>query len=333
MNVGLFHHNSKEDLVKEFNLNYKNYLENLILFQSINEIINEKKSKTTATPSSNNSINVSSLSSSNEKLLNRFWKSNLLTNVNLNDYLAKVNNENDVQSSATSFLSNSFSSTTPQTEYLVSQFQMEDLSNELKNEIINEIERYYDVYLNKLENMTKSDIEENYTSYDRSVCLTRNIKEIVYSIEQNSKLILKFNDDISLKVKSYLNLTHEILNLLMKLVNEFKLGFYLRKDLACLDTLLFKCDILLTKIEAILGEILEDTYTSDKLKCFRMIQENTEMMSMKYRKKYESMTNALNTFKSLGAEFESIHKSYIELKDKLRDRIWTLNKLNNEMFY
>ena len=64
-----------------------------------------------------------------------------------------------------------------------------------------------------------------------------------------------------------------------------------------------------------------------------IIKENIQINCMKYKEKYESMKNALKLYKSLGGEFESIHKSYVELKNKLDNRKWTLNKLKNEIFY
>ena len=317
-----YHHTSKEDLIKEFNLNYKNYLESLIIFQIINEIVNEKKSKKT--------------NLSEEKLLNRFWKSYLLTNINLDDYLAR--NENDLSSSLSSsiLLSSSFTAAASQklsnqSEYMINQFKIDDFNEELKTELINEIERYYEGYLCKIENIMKNDLE--LSDEDRCLVLSNKLKDVAYTTKLNSKQIQKLNDDINVKIKNYLNLTHEILNLLIKLMNEFKLGFYLRKDLISLESLLFKCDMFLTKIETILGECLMDTYTSDKLKCLNIIKENIQINSMKYKEKYESMKNALKLYKSLGGEFESIHKSYVELKNKLDNRKWTLNKLKNEIFY
>jgi hypothetical protein len=326
-------HTSKEDLIKEFNLNYKNYLENLILYQSINEIINDKKSKIIASNSSSINSNNSSI---NERLVNRFYKSQLLININLNDYLTKFNNtENDFL--ATSFLSstNSFSSTTAtsntsQNEYLVSQFKIDDFNDELKNEMINEIELYCENYLNKIENMMKKDLDNFDDETDRSVVLTKKIKEISYSNELNLKQILKLHDDIRVKVKNYYNLTHEILNLLIKLVNEFKLDFFTHKDLVTLDILLASCDMMIAKTETILGECLNDTYSSDKLKCFNIIKENIELLSLKYKEKYDYVKNALLIYRSLGPDFEKIHKTYIQLKENLDNKKWTLNKIKND---
>jgi hypothetical protein len=327
-------HTSKEDLIKEFNLNYKNYLENLILYQSINEIINDKKSKIITSNSSSINSNNSSI---NERLVNRFWKSQLLININLNDYLTKFNNtENDFL--ATSFLSstNSFSATTAatsntsQNDYLVSQFQIDDFNDELKNEMINEIELYCENYLNKIENMMKNDLDDFDDETNRSVALTKKIKEISYSNELNLKQILKLHDDIRVKVKNYYNLTHEILNLLIKLVNEFKLDFFTNKDLVTLDSLLASCDMLIAKTETILGECLNDTYSSDKLKCLNIIKENIELLSLKYKEKYDNVKNALKMYRSLGPDFEKIHKTYIQLKEKLDSRKWTLNKIKND---
>ena len=175
----------------------------------------------------------------------------------------------------------------------------------------------------------KEDISEN---EDRSIVLTSKIDKIFNSNELNLKEILKLRDNIRVRVKENYNLTQEILTLLIKLINEFKIEFFTQKNLVTLDSLLASCDMLIAKTESILGECLKDTYSSDKLKCFHIINENIELLSLKFNEKYANCKNSLNMYKNMGPEFDSILASYIQLKKKLDEKKSVLDKMKDYDF-
>lgn len=314
MNINLNDLNRKE-IINEFNQNYRLYLENNLILSLITDIVFDTQAKLIHSSSSatfeSDSEKNNPRQTLDEKIRDTFFKSYFMSN-NLNNNF-KISNEikiNPLDFDAKKHLQEIIEKKLEEFLNLVDEFLSYACSNET-NENLN------------LDNLSFEFSDKQDFSIDK-------FDKIVQAIDKIELETKRIDDGMNIKLEHCINTSMEVINLIKRILKDFKIDFYAHKsEIECQKAVL-SCDLLLTKIETVKNEMLYDLYSPDKLKALGIIKDHIQMETAIAKDKLDQMKFTLNTFNSFGPEFETILKSYLDLKAKYESKQWTLNKLKEE---
>lgn len=316
MNVNLTDLNRKE-IINEFNQNYRLYLENNLILSLISDIVFDTQAKLIHSCSSATFESDSEKSDPkqkiDEKIRDTFFKSYFISN-NLNDNFKKSDEMkiDPLDFNAKKHLQETIENKLDEILNLVNEFLSYACSNET-NENLN------------LENLSSENFKQDFTM--------GKFNKIVQTIEKIESESKRIDDGMNIKLEHCMNTSMEVVSLIKTILKDFKIDFYSHKSEVECQKAVLSCDLLLTKIETVKNEMLFDLYSPDKLKALGVIKNHIKMETTISKDKLDQMKFTLNTFNSFGPEFESILKTYKDLKSKHESKQWTLNKLKEESHF
>ncbi len=300
----------------EFNLNYKNYLENKLLMNILYDSLANQESL----------IVNSDLAGENDfyqQIQDNFWRS-------------FINKQQDDE-----FTSND-------------EFNNDPLSSQAKKYLLNKLETNLEAYFKDINNYLKfakiqdsndlddetqeEDSSSNNKIYHKSLStanfktdlIVSKLKSLIESIKTDKLRIDKINKDIDVKLQHCFNKSVEIANLLNKIINEFKLEFYTNYSKIEMEHELAACDSLFKKMDQVQSSMINDLYKPEKAACLKMIKSQIEIERMKSRDMINKLNSSLDSYRSLGSEFENILTTYIDLKAQYDRKLYTIQKLKGE---
>jgi hypothetical protein len=320
--------NSRKDLLKEFNANYKSYLENSLLHLILTELANS--SSTTAAASKCEHSSSSHSHSSEKKIQEAFFKSNLMANIE-----ASLSKTNNFAASDMILIGDRISSADDFS--LIEELKSEPLDENTKMHLLSKIESRLESRLIETIEFVEPNMEQelnvddlwsnNYAKVDELLALVKELAEAKSALENQCE---KANEEIALKLEHSLNLAVEIAGLIKSILEEFKLKFYAEENKLSCNNEILKCEMFIAKTNVLINELLCDTYSSDKLQSFKIIKNQMQMNANKSKETIDQINSTLSMFKSFGKEFEAILGSYNELKSELERKKYTLNRLKKE---
>lgn len=312
----------KEDVLKEFNQNYRNYIENSLLLNLVYEILFDSPTGFTHS---------SSLSSISEQ-------QTFDSSTNIEDKIR----ETFLKAYALTLADKS-------TELLEDIKTVEPLNIESRQYLVEKIENKLDNYFSDIDEHLgfcnfdsnskwnlETDNEPDHFETEPETSQEKTLAKLEKLIEHLNKCdsqVEQLNNDINLKLDNCLSTSIEIMKNLKKILSEFRIKFYAYKNDKQYENELLTCDILLSKIESVRHELLHDLYSGDKAKSLALLRNQINFETMMVKEKKDQVENTLSMFKSFGKEFDSVLNTYLELKNNLEKKQWTLDKLNDETKY
>lgn len=307
----------------EFNLNYKNYLENKLMLTIFYDSLTNQE------PLFANTDLIAGNNQLYQQIQDNFWRSFI----------------NQSQQDDTS-ISND-------------EFKNEPLSTDAKKYLLNKLETNLEVYFKDINNYLKFakndtndndndshiDLEETYeqdkltnkifhkslsTTNFNSESLVTKLKSLIESTKMDKFKIDKINKDIDIKLQHCFNKSIEIANLLNKIVNDFKLEFYANYSKIEMEHELAACDSLFKKMDQVQSSMINDLYNPDRAACLKMIKSQIEIERMKSKDMINKLNTTLDLYRSLGVEFDNILSSYLDLKAQYDRKMYTIQKLKGE---
>ncbi|RNA09563.1 HAUS augmin-like complex subunit 4 [Brachionus plicatilis] len=292
MNLNL-NDSDRKEIINEFNQNYRLYLENNLILSLISDTVFNTQAKlihssSSATFESEKNDPKQML---DEKIRDTFLKSYFITN----------NSDNNFK--------------------LPDEIKIDPLSFDAKNHLVETIEHKLDEFLDLVDEFTaygcSNEINECRPKLDQELSGSKQ-ENVTFKFNQMLKHIddielesKRLDDGINIKLEHCMNTSMEVINLI-----NFKLDFYAHmSEIQCQGAVL-SCDLLLTKIEMIKNEMLHDFYSPEKLKALGIIKNHIQMETMLAKDNLNQTKFTLNTFNSFGSEFDSILKTYLDLKSK-----------------
>lgn len=307
MNLNLNDSNRKE-IINDFNQNYRLYLENNLILSLITEIVFNSQAKLIHSTSSANfeTDKNDSKQMLDQKIRDTFLKSYFIAN----------NSDNNFR--------------------LTDEIKIDPLSFDAKNYLLDTIEFKLDAFLDLVTDFldyacsNEKNEQADKTDTSKQDFIISKFNDTIQNIDNIESESIRMEDGMNIKLEHCINTSIEVVNLIKKVLKDFKIDFYAQKSEVECQKAILSCDLLLTKIETVKNEMLCDLYSTDKLKALGIIKNHIQMETMIAKDKLDQVKSTLNTFSSFGTEFDSILKTYLELKSLHESKQWTLNKLKEE---
>ncbi len=307
-----------KEAVREFNQNYRNYLESHLLFNILSESLSllNTSADDQRLYSNQNSI-------VEDKLRENFLKTHLFVN---------------------------------SSENLMEEIRPEALTDEAKSFICDKVEARLELNLNQIneylnyckdssqssgsvkwsfnesdsnnESRLVSQLDTESEFYDTDVSTLEKLKSFNQYLTNLTAQIEKSKADLAIKSEHTFNVAVEVINLIKTILNEFKLEMYAsRKNRAECEMTILKYDMLEAKVKSVYNDLLTDIYSAEKIKALGIIKSHVSMDTNKTEESLDQAQMKLEAYKSFGAEFDRILKTFCELRSDLETKSWTLNHL------
>lgn len=146
----------------------------------------------------------------------------------------------------------------------------------------------------------------------------------------NSKEAMVENDHIlKEQYTKYISTLLESLKIMEDLLNKHMLEiqkeqYYLRSE-----SIQVHCDALYLKIKSLRLEILCETYTKETVLALKKISKEMEAKSDQIENDIQSSKVRLSRYESVGQDFNCIVNEYSKLREAIKQKKWTLDKLKS----
>lgn len=285
----------EDDLAKvkrEFELNYKSFLENKLLFQALSEITQPNAQ---TAPSFQTSLG----KKVEENFLTSLLNAGSQLSVEQKSLIKEVKLDNECKS-----------------------YVLKKIETNFKNRL-DEINEYL-LFSENLINPAGS-LNENSLILNPNQTLLK-INNLLEYIEKSRLDAAKLTNEISLKQESLFTQSIETIGFLHKILKELKLEFYCLKNQIECENEISDCDMLLGKIQTVNDKLKLDLYDSQSLKTLERINDQIELESVKATEEQTRALNLLNSYLSLGDGFKLLLNEYAVLKEQLDRKKWQISQ-------
>jgi hypothetical protein len=160
--------------------------------------------------------------------------------------------------------------------------------------------------------------------------IVQRLRLLIETNKDGSYKIEKLAQEINLKFQHCFSKTLEIMNLLKTILTEFRLAFYDGKNKTEFEKEIISCDLLFKKIDLVENEWLVQLYGPEQVNSLQTIKSQIELDTDKAQEAVDKLEGALDMYKSLGKEFETILCAYSELKVQYERKKYTIEKLKGD---
>lgn len=148
------------------------------------------------------------------------------------------------------------------------------------------------------------------------------LDSIKESAEKNEKVLME-------QYSKYTSILLESLKILEELIKKHLLEFQKEQYASKCESLEVQCDALLLKVKSLHLEILCETYTKETISALRKISKEMETKQEKIEKDITASKCQLHRYESVGQDFNSIVNEYSQLREAIKQKKWTLEKLKS----
>lgn len=114
-------------------------------------------------------------------------------------------------------------------------------------------------------------------------------------------------------------------DLLLKQILEIQKEQYASRS----ESIAVQCDALYLKIKSLYLEIMCETYTKETVMALQKIHKELEKKGEQTEKDIQASKARLNRYETVGQDFNSIVNEYSKLREVLKQKKWTLDKLKS----
>jgi hypothetical protein len=280
---------------RQFNLNYKSFLENKLLFQTLHDIAQSQVQNSTGIQSA-----------LGKRVEEHFLKSYLSASSQLNSEQKSliIDTKLDLESKG----------------YLLKKceqsFQniLDELTEYLKFADNGEPSRSFNYPLDT--NSSLLDVDK----------IVLKINNLIVKQEQSRSELTRLTNENTLKQQSLFTQSIETINFLFKMLKELKLDFYNIKNQIDCEHEISECDMLLGKMQTVTDNLKLDLYDNQSLQVLAKIQSQIENDSIKVKEEHNKVVGILDLYLSLGDSFKVLLKEYTTLKESIERKKWQINQ-------
>ncbi len=289
---------TEDDVAKakrQFSLNYKSFLENKLLFQTLHDIAQSQ------------SHNVTGIQSAlGKRVEEHFLKSYLSASSQLNSEQKSLIIDTKLDAESKGYL-------------------LKKCEQSFQN-ILDEITEYL-----KFGNNEEPSRSFNYPLDTTSSLLdvdkiVLKINNLIEKQEQSRSEITRLTNENTLKQQSLFTQSIETINFLFTMLKELKLDFYNIKNQIDCEHEISECDMLLGKMQTVTDNLKLDLYDNQSLQVLAKIQSQIENDSLKAKEEQKKLVGILDLYLSLGDSFKVLLKEYAALKESIERKKWQINQ-------
>lgn len=134
------------------------------------------------------------------------------------------------------------------------------------------------------------------------------------SMDQLEKKAKVSRADFDIKLQHCLKQSVEIMNLLRKMLADYKLNFYAHKNAIQCENDVHETELFLAKVELTADELTAELYSSDRLRALGVIRNHLDGEIEQTNEWCRRAQMELDAYKALGKELETLVAKYSSLK-------------------
>lgn len=293
-------HANLRELRNEFNISYKKYIK-MSLLESLVDTSIQTDSSSLADDSKSIKMD--------EKIKEKYFKSNLSSAYNI-----------DTNKDANLMMDEFFKTI---------DFKTMSLDLEAKSRLVEKIQCCMESRLSKIKSLITdpTELEDIDIDYRETMQKFHDLIDETEDIKKNSK---ESNEELKIKYEHCLNLAYEVAKLLNTMLTNFRIGFYGEENKEKCEHKIVAFKVLFGKILSTKANIQSKIYSDEKLNALKIISEQNYLKMNLTKEKHERYDNLINSYKSLGNDFEPALDTYRQLKSELERKMFTLNTLQND---
>lgn len=147
-------------------------------------------------------------------------------------------------------------------------------------------------------------------------------------LENNAKMS---RADFDLKLQHCLKHSVEIINLLRKMLADFKLSFYAHKNSTECEHKQHETELFLSRVELTANELSAELYAPDKTRALGVIRNLLDEEMQRTSEWCRRAQSELDEYKALGKEFDTLVAKYSSLKKDLDVKKMHLKMLKEDI--
>ena len=173
----------------------------------------------------------------------------------------------------------------------------------------------------------ESSTEDEQLLFTQSTQLPAQIETDLHRLQELKQRQKTCRENKDKQFMLYYNTLLDSLGLLEKLISKYRLKDQAEYDSITTECLLAKCDSLCLKIKLLELQVLCETYTKDTVKALQCVKSHLANNTKDSQKEHQHISRALQSYESIGSEFNSLVEEYRKLKDEVENKQWALAEL------
>lgn len=147
---------------------------------------------------------------------------------------------------------------------------------------------------------------------------------------ENLKKTMEENDQaLKEQYTKYTTTLLESLQIMENLLQKHMIEIQNEQNVSQSESLEVQCDALYLKIKSLHLEILCETYTKETVPALKKISKELEAKSEQTENEIRASRLRLNRYESVGHDFNCIVNEYGKLRETIKQKKWTLEKLQS----
>ncbi|MED6209124.1 hypothetical protein PIB30_051704 [Stylosanthes scabra] len=179
------------------------------------------------------------------------------------------------------------------------------------------------------------DVDENYSfsspSLSTSSLLAERVKSTIEQIEREETELREKLHSTDRKFSEYYNVLEQILEVIIELVNNFKLGHQHEQDELKKTWLCQRCEAMDAKLRVLEHFFLYKTYSEETVPALYKIREYIVEAIEEASNSYNKAFTRLMEYQGLDDEFEDMAREYEDILEKLENMQWTIQQVEMDL--
>lgn len=166
------------------------------------------------------------------------------------------------------------------------------------------------------------------------------LRELTSTIDEAEKRCQAAKSDYNIKLEHCVKLAAEIVIILRRMLDEFKLSFYDNKNRASCEQLLLEIELFFAKTELTVYELVDSLYGKsdksekiDKQHTLSVIRSHLDTVTERTKDSLSRAQSQLDAYKSLGRDFQIIVEQYTGVKRDLEFKRNHLKRIKSDMCF
>lgn len=155
------------------------------------------------------------------------------------------------------------------------------------------------------------------------------MKDRLEELENQKKAQEEYETAMKENYFKYITTLLESLKIMENLVEKHIIEIQLEQYATNTESLKVQCDALLLKIKSLYLEILVETYTKETIPALKKISLELTKQTQEVEGEIQASRLRLNRYESVGPEFNAVVNEYSQLRETIKQKKWTLEKLKS----
>eukprot|EP01135_Chromosphaera_perkinsii_P002420 Nk52_evm26s223 gene=Nk52_evmTU26s223 len=207
----------------------------------------------------------------------------------------------------------------------------QDLIPEIENRLKSMCEKIYNFYNPISGTSVALDRKSSKYSFAKASQLPALLEKDKATIEEESKEAKRLQGTREDYQKDIVHKIIEYVNLLQKVIVEYKLGSTYEASSVHSKWMVCKSEALILKLNLVKDQLLCDTYPEGAIKALGKIQAHLESSRDQLRNELLRYEAALKAYRCVGPGFEQLGKEYAAILEEIENKKWALSELGKDI--